>query len=78
MSFPVHQVRYNDVSLYQERTNPKGPAMTHSMFAIGWLELGEKEKAAKPFFKNYDNMQGPFKVSRLSINALSVMPRQLN
>ena len=36
------QVRYNDLKLYEERTDPDGPAMTHSMFAIGWLDLGEK------------------------------------
>ena len=41
--------------------------MTHSMFAIGWLELGEKEKATEPFLKNYDNMQGPFKVSTVCV-----------
>lgn len=39
--------------------------MTHSMFAIGWLELGEKERANKPFTKNYQNIIGPFKVMEL-------------
>lgn len=63
-------MRYNDVRLYEERTNPMGPAMTHSMFAIGWLELGEKAKATKPFFKNYDNIQGPFKVRLLLYNII--------
>lgn len=60
------QVRYNDLKLYEERTDPDGPAMTHSMFAIGWLELGEKKKAEKPFLKNYENIRGPFKVRLLS------------
>ena len=40
--------------------------MTHSMFAIGWLDLGEKRKAEKPFLKNYENIPGPFKVRLLS------------
>ena len=48
--------------LYEERTNPDGPAMTHAMSAIGWLEVGEPEKAEKAFLKNYKNIEGPFKV----------------
>lgn len=60
------QVRYNDLKLYEERTDPDGPAMTHSMFAIGWLDLGENKKAEKPFLKNYENIRGPFRVRPLS------------
>lgn len=58
------QVRYNDLAYYQDEniTDPNGPAMTHSMFAIGWLEAGEQEKAERAFIKNYANIQGPFKV----------------
>ncbi|CAH3016355.1 unnamed protein product [Porites evermanni] len=56
------KVRYNDLNLYENRTDPDGPAMTHSMFAIGWLDLGEKQRAKKPFLKNYANIRGPFKV----------------
>lgn len=63
---PIVQVRYNDLKLYENRTDPDGPAMTHSMFAIGWLDLGENKKAEKPFLKNYENIRGPFKVSPLS------------
>lgn len=65
------QVRYNDLKLYEERTDPDGPAMTHSMFAIGWLEIGEKKKAEKPFLKNYENIRGPFKVRLLSAHRFS-------
>ena len=70
LSTPV-QVRYNDLKLYEERTDPDGPAMTHSMFAIGWLDLGEKKKAEKPFLKNYENIRGPFKVTLLSAHRSS-------
>lgn len=56
------QVRYNDLKLYEERTDPDGPAMTHSMFAIGWLDMGDKKRAERPFVKNYANIRGPFKV----------------
>lgn len=56
------QVRYNDLAYYENLTDPNGPAMTHAMFAIGWLEAGEKKKAERAFLKNYANIQGPFKV----------------
>ena len=56
------QVRYNDLTFYERLTDPEGPAMTHAMFAIGWLEAGEEKKAETAFFKNYANIQGPFKV----------------
>ena len=59
--FPL-QVRLNDLAFYENRTDPSGPAMTHAMFAIGWLEVGNKQKAKKSFLKNYANIQGPFKV----------------
>lgn len=58
------QVRYNDLAYYQHEniTDPNGPAMTHSMFTIGWLEAGEQEQAERAFIKNFANIQGPFKV----------------
>ncbi|EDO36561.1 predicted protein [Nematostella vectensis] len=56
------QVRYNDLLTYENRTDPEGPAMTHAMFAIGWLEVGEEERAAKAFLKNYEHIEQPFQV----------------
>ena len=47
---------------YGRLTDLNGPAMTHAMFAIGWLEVGEEKKAELAFKKNYANIQGPFKV----------------
>lgn len=47
---------------YENITDFGGPAMTHPMTAIGWLELGEKRRADKSFLKNYENINGPFKV----------------
>ena len=32
------------------------------IFAVGWLELGEAEKAQKLLEKSFDNIQGPFQV----------------
>lgn len=60
--FVFLQVRYNDLAFYERLTDPEGPAMTHAMFAIGWLEAGEEKKAERAFLKNYANIQGPFKV----------------
>ena len=56
------EVRKNDLDIYGNITNPKGPAMTHSMFSIGWLEIDETEKAALALYKNYGNIIGPFHV----------------
>lgn len=61
-NFVFTQVRYNDLAFYENITDPNGPAMTHAMFAVGWLEVGEEKKAARSFLKNYANIQGPFKV----------------
>ncbi|XP_062318449.1 protein-glucosylgalactosylhydroxylysine glucosidase isoform X1 [Osmerus eperlanus] len=56
------EVRRNDLELYEAVTDPHGPAMTWSMFAVGWLELGEAEKAQKELQKCFKNIQGPFQV----------------
>lgn len=56
------QVRRNDLEAYEPVTDPNGPAMTWGMFAIGWLELGEADKAQHLLEKCYKNIQGPFQV----------------
>uniref|UniRef100_A0A8C4EYQ0 Protein-glucosylgalactosylhydroxylysine glucosidase n=1 Tax=Dicentrarchus labrax TaxID=13489 RepID=A0A8C4EYQ0_DICLA len=56
------EVRRNDLEAYEPVTDPQGPAMTWGMFAIGWLELGEAEKAHKLLEKCFKNIQGPFQV----------------
>jgi len=55
-------VRKADLEYYEPITDPSGPAMTESMYAIGWLELGEKDKAVQSFFSSQRNMQPPFDV----------------
>lgn len=47
------EVRQNDLNLYEERSDVNGPAMTWSMYAINWLDLGDVEKAADMFSKSY-------------------------
>ena len=61
VSMPA-DVRENDLAYYIERTDPNGPAMTYGMHTLGWLELGNEEKAAELFARTYANMRAPFKV----------------
>ncbi|XP_061892002.1 protein-glucosylgalactosylhydroxylysine glucosidase [Entelurus aequoreus] len=56
------EIRRNDLEAYEAVTDPLGPAMTWGMFAIGWLELGEAEKAQQLLEKCFKNIQGPFQV----------------
>ncbi|KAF2072925.1 hypothetical protein CYY_005747 [Polysphondylium violaceum] len=55
-------VRRNDLTYYQYKNDPNGPAMTHSMFAVGWLELGNQTAAEVEFAKSFANIQQPFNV----------------
>lgn len=59
MSFDV---RRSDLSFYEPRTNPRGPAMTKSMFAIGWLDVDEPARAETSFNESYVNAKAPFMV----------------
>jgi len=45
------------------KVTPGGPAMTWSMFAIGWLELNQIDKANSLFARQFDNVRAPFYVS---------------
>uniref|UniRef100_A0A6Q2Y5Y2 Protein-glucosylgalactosylhydroxylysine glucosidase n=1 Tax=Esox lucius TaxID=8010 RepID=A0A6Q2Y5Y2_ESOLU len=56
------KVRRNDLEFYEAVTDPSGPAMTWGMFAVGWLELGEVERAQNLLKKSFKNIQGPFQV----------------
>ncbi|XP_029909518.1 protein-glucosylgalactosylhydroxylysine glucosidase isoform X2 [Myripristis murdjan] len=56
------EVRKNDLELYEPVTDPHGPAMTWGMYAVGWLELGEAEKAQQLLERCFNNIQGPFQV----------------
>lgn len=55
-------VRRSDLSFYEPRTNPRGPAMTKSMFAIGWLDIGDYARAEISFNESYVNAKAPFMV----------------
>ncbi|KAG8437893.1 hypothetical protein GDO86_008551 [Hymenochirus boettgeri] len=54
--------RKNDLEIYESLTDPNGPAMTWSMFAVGWMELKKIEKAQQQLKKCFTNITEPFKV----------------
>ncbi|NXQ69730.1 PGGHG glucosidase, partial [Quiscalus mexicanus] len=56
------EVRRNDLEMYEPVTDPAGPAMTWSMFALGWLELKELQRAWSQLEKCFSNITEPFKV----------------
>ncbi|NXR75987.1 PGGHG glucosidase, partial [Pycnonotus jocosus] len=56
------EVRRNDLEMYEPITDPAGPAMTWSMFAVGWLELKELQRAWRQLEKCFSNITEPFKV----------------
>ena len=46
--------RENDLRIYEAVTDPGGPAMTWGMYAIGYLELGQEDRASDLFRRSYD------------------------
>ncbi|XP_077863843.1 protein-glucosylgalactosylhydroxylysine glucosidase-like [Saccoglossus kowalevskii] len=56
-------MRQNDLEIYEDVTDPNGPAMTWGMFAVGHLELGNYERAAELFERSYSPyVKEPFKI----------------
>ncbi|KAM9372927.1 protein-glucosylgalactosylhydroxylysine glucosidase [Phaethornis superciliosus] len=56
------EVRRNDLEMYEPVTERDGPAMTWSMFAVGWLELKEVQRAQSQLNKCFSNITEPFKI----------------
>ncbi|UJR32210.1 hypothetical protein I4U23_019675 [Adineta vaga] len=57
------EVRRNDLLAYEHLTRDDGPAMTWSMHSIGFLELGDFEKAQQLFRRSYETyVRPPFNV----------------
>eukprot|EP00040_Diaphanoeca_grandis_P037457 m.244109 g.244109 ORF g.244109 m.244109 type:complete len:778 (-) comp33822_c3_seq5:211-2544(-) len=53
----------NDLLWYEPNTDPGGPAMTWAVFAIGWFNTGEYDKAGSRFRRGFDpNVRPPFMV----------------
>ncbi|XP_044538028.1 protein-glucosylgalactosylhydroxylysine glucosidase [Gracilinanus agilis] len=55
-------VRRTNLETYEAVTSRQGPAMSWSMFAVGWLELKEPRKALEQLRKCFSNISEPFKV----------------
>ncbi|NXL84072.1 PGGHG glucosidase, partial [Alectura lathami] len=56
------EVRRNDLEMYEPVTELNGPAMTWSMFAVGWLELKETQRGQSQLNKCFSNITEPFKI----------------
>ncbi|NXV80791.1 PGGHG glucosidase, partial [Atlantisia rogersi] len=56
------EVRRNDLEMYEPITELSGPAMTWSMFAVGWLELKEVQRAQSQLRRCFSNITEPFKI----------------
>ncbi|KAL4238053.1 Protein-glucosylgalactosylhydroxylysine glucosidase [Mactra antiquata] len=54
-------IRRNDLQTY-EKVTPGGPAMSWGMFTIGWLEIGEYDKANETFYRQQLNRRDPFNI----------------
>nr|XP_055115697.1 protein-glucosylgalactosylhydroxylysine glucosidase isoform X3 [Symphalangus syndactylus] len=55
-------VRRKNLEIYEAVTSPQGPAMTWSMFAVGWMELKDAARAWGLLDRSFANMAEPFKV----------------
>ncbi|XP_060582374.1 protein-glucosylgalactosylhydroxylysine glucosidase-like isoform X2 [Ruditapes philippinarum] len=55
------EIRRNDLEIYAKVT-PGGPAMSWGMFTIGWLEIGELDKANTTFYDQLKNRRDPFNI----------------
>jgi trehalose/maltose hydrolase-like predicted phosphorylase len=52
----------SDLLFYEPLYDPEGPAMTSSVSVVGWLELGEAERAAKWMKNQTAHIHAPFNV----------------
>lgn len=61
--FPLSpHVRRQNLEIYEAVTSPHGPAMTWSMFAVGWMELKDPGRAWALLERSFANVTEPFKV----------------
>ncbi|XP_030055381.1 protein-glucosylgalactosylhydroxylysine glucosidase [Microcaecilia unicolor] len=63
LQYPMNpEIQRNDLEIYEAITDPGGPAMTWSMFAVGWMQLKEIQKAQNLLKKCYGNITEPFQI----------------
>ncbi|XP_035119857.3 protein-glucosylgalactosylhydroxylysine glucosidase [Callithrix jacchus] len=58
----IPEVRRKNLEIYEAVTSPQGPAMTWSMFAVGWMELKDTVRARDLLDRSFANTAEPFKV----------------
>jgi len=56
------ETNLNDLMYYERITDPSGPAMTWSVFAINWFGAKNYQKSTGHFRKGFANAQAPFGV----------------
>jgi hypothetical protein len=62
------EVRRNNLLAYAPLTRANGPAMTWSMYSIGYIELDDFDKADQLFRHSYEAyVRPPFNVSYLNL-----------
>jgi hypothetical protein len=61
--FMTLQTQKNDLLLYQAATDPNAPPTTWAMHSIGWMQVGEKERADQNLLKQLNFTSKEFKVS---------------
>ncbi|XP_032735766.1 protein-glucosylgalactosylhydroxylysine glucosidase isoform X2 [Lontra canadensis] len=62
---PFHlspHIRRKNLEIYEAVTSPRGPAMTWSMFAVGWMELKDPWRARDLLERCFAHIAEPFKV----------------
>eukprot|EP00939_MAST-03C_sp_MAST-3C-sp1_P001815 g1815.t1 len=52
----------NDLNTYEALYDDEGPAMTLSVSVVGWLRLGDRERANVHLVNSTENIQAPFHV----------------
>jgi trehalose/maltose hydrolase-like predicted phosphorylase len=58
------KIKENNLLAYEPLTRSDGPAMTWSMYSIGFLQLADFNKADEHFRRSYQNyVRPPFNVS---------------
>ncbi|XP_076971309.1 protein-glucosylgalactosylhydroxylysine glucosidase [Tamandua tetradactyla] len=56
------EARRRNLEVYEAVTSPHGPAMTWSMFAVGWMELKDRGRARALLERSFANASQPFQV----------------
>ncbi|XP_029812203.1 protein-glucosylgalactosylhydroxylysine glucosidase isoform X2 [Suricata suricatta] len=72
---PFHlspHIRRKNLEIYEAVTSPKGPAMTWSMFAVGWMELKDPGRAQDLLEKSFANITEPFKAALFGFSGFRI------